>query len=972
MRNLLKVLRQNLVMKFNLINFIIITSTLQTFAQTPIGLPLIKYYSTDEYQAGMNNLHIAQDERGIIYVANNFGLLEYDGTSWKLLGTLGTGQVGGLRHLSINTDHEIAIAGSGKFGYFKTDVSGKWNYHPTSTRIDLKFDEIWKAFNIGQSKIFCGSNNIVELKNDSITIYPFESKMDNFFLINNQIYVYQHEKGISIFKNGELTNICNKPTILGLYVSEMIRMKDDQILIATNVNGIHTLDAGILLPWNQPYQELFSKYIINTMIRLRNGDLAIGTQSNGLMIFSWDGKLKLHLTRNTGLNKLTINTLFEDSQNNLWAGHNNGISCIELGLPFSFLNENVGLPGSGYSGCQNGNTLYLGTNNGLYKWNIHETISKNSHPIKLLDGLIYNVSKLKNKILVGHYRFGFYLDNEKFIRINNTGTWKFRPFNHTPQLLMNGTYDGFEINEIRNNEVKNIASIEGFNQSCQNFEQDNLGNIWLAHGYKGIFRIKLDKDLKTAEEVKMYGIDHGLPSDHSIVVNKIKGELCFSTPDGVYRYNSNNDSFEKHPFYQKFFNPNFRLHYLAEDANENIYYIGNNEAGVLRKNASNTYHKISSGFSKIKNLLHNSPHSINVLPNDKVLFGAKNGFIIYDPLAKNNEQENFNVLIRSFSITKEPDSVVYHGNAFENSQIPSPKLSYNQNSLKFSYSAAYIDPQQMTQYQYKLKGFDDLWSKWEYKSEKEYTNLDNGNYEFKVRAKISNGKISKEESYKFEILPPWHKTSLAYISYIFFTCIVLLAILYFVSRKFNKEKTKILDEQKSVLTKKDKELDQIKTKSEKAIEKLKMDKLRDRIRHKNKELATATMHILNKNDFLSHLKKDLTSLTKKNSRSVPIGELEKLMTGIEKNISHDDDWKNFEVYFDQVHGDFSKRLKEKFPKLSPQDRRLCSYLRMNMTTKEIASLLNITVRGVEISRYRLRKKINLTREINLAEYILNF
>ncbi|WP_026210414.1 ligand-binding sensor domain-containing protein [Flexithrix dorotheae] len=956
-------------MKFTLHFLIFIASALPTIAQTHFGLPLIKYYSTDEYGAGMNNLHIAQDERGIIYVANNFGLLEYDGTSWRLLQT---GETGVLRHLSINADHEIAIAGSGKFGYFKTDEYGNWKYQPTSTKIDKKFDEVWKAFHIGQSKFFCGSYNIVELQNDSITVFPFENKMDNFFLINNQIYVYQPEKGISIFKNGKLTSVCSDPAILGLYVSDMIRMKGDQILVATNVNGIYILSAKTLRPWNPPYQKLFSKYIINTIIRLRNGDLAIGTQTNGLMIFSWNGFLKSHLSRNTGLDQLTINSLFEDAQNNLWAGHNNGISCLELGLPFSFINENVGLPGSGHTGFQEGNSLYLGTNNGLFKWNIDKPLSEDNHPVKLLEGQIYGLSKLNHKILIGQYRNSYYLDNDKPVKINETGTWKFSKLNHTSQYVINGTYDGFELNEMNNNEVRFLGKIKGFIQSCQNFEQDDLGNLWLAHGYKGIYRIKLTQDLKTANEVKEYSIDHGLPSDHSIIVNKIRGELCFSTPDGIYRYNSKSDSFEKHPFYQQFFKPNFRIFHLAEDANENIYYVGIGEVGVLRKEASNNYTKFTTRFSKILNMLNNSPHFVTVLPNDKVLFGAKNGFIIYDPLAKVDDQENFKVLIRNFSLSKDPDSVIYFGNTFDDNQIPKPELLHHQNSLKFSYSATYIDPQQMTQYQYKLEGFDDSWSKWEFRHEKEYTNLDYGAYEFKVRAKIFTGKVSEEESYKFVILPPWYQTNLAYFSYLFLGCILLLASLYFISRKFKKEKSKILNEQKNVLTKKDQELDLIKTKSEKAIEELKTGKLRDRIRHKNKELATATMHIIDKNDFLSDLKQDLTSLTKKNSRSVPIGELEKLMASIEKNMSRDDDWKHFEVYFDQVHGDFSKRLTEKFPKLSPQDRRLCAYLRMNMTTKEIASLLNITIRGVEISRYRLRKKLNLTREINLAEFILNF
>ena len=179
-------------------------------------------------------------------------------------------------------------------------------------------------------------------------------------------------------------------------------------------------------------------------------------------------------------------------------------------------------------------------------------------------------------------------------------------------------------------------------------------------------------------------------------------------------------------------------------------------------------------------------------------------------------------------------------------------------------------------------------------------------------------------------------------------------------------------DQEKELNKKDSELKNVKTESEREIEKLKTEKLKADINHKNKELATSTMHLINKNEFIAHVKQNLTSLVKKNPKDPLAGDLEKIMASIDQNISSDDDWQQFEIHFDQVHGNFSQRLKDKFPNLSPQERRLCAYLRMNMTTKEIANLLNITVRGAEISRYRLRKKLGLSRDTNLAEFILNF
>ena len=144
------------------------------------------------------------------------------------------------------------------------------------------------------------------------------------------------------------------------------------------------------------------------------------------------------------------------------------------------------------------------------------------------------------------------------------------------------------------------------------------------------------------------------------------------------------------------------------------------------------------------------------------------------------------------------------------------------------------------------------------------------------------------------------------------------------------------------------------------------------MKHKTKELANATYHIIQKNKFLNKLKNDLSGLSNKAKSELVEEELRKISRKIDRDIHHDQNWKVFNKYFDDVHQDFMNKLKEKHPDLTPKDLRLCGYLRMNISTKEIAPLLNISVRGVEISRYRLRRKLSLERDDNLIEYLMKF
>jgi DNA-binding CsgD family transcriptional regulator len=90
------------------------------------------------------------------------------------------------------------------------------------------------------------------------------------------------------------------------------------------------------------------------------------------------------------------------------------------------------------------------------------------------------------------------------------------------------------------------------------------------------------------------------------------------------------------------------------------------------------------------------------------------------------------------------------------------------------------------------------------------------------------------------------------------------------------------------------------------------------------------------------------------------------LNDIEKN---DSNWEKFAVHFDEVNNNFLKNLKLRFPKLTNNDLKVCAYLQLNLASKEISQLMNIGVRGVEISRYRLRKKLGLSTEQSLIDFL---
>jgi DNA-binding CsgD family transcriptional regulator len=364
---------------------------------------------------------------------------------------------------------------------------------------------------------------------------------------------------------------------------------------------------------------------------------------------------------------------------------------------------------------------------------------------------------------------------------------------------------------------------------------------------------------------------------------------------------------------------------------------------------------------------------------NNVIFAGKEGFIHYAANKSHDISQEFSTLIRKVQCITGSDSTIFDGNYILNGQIVEnqtenyiQELAYKNNDIRFTYSAPYYEGISDLRYRFFLRNFDKDWSDWNLKTEKEYTNLPEGEYEFMVMAQNTYMKQSKLATYKFRILSPWYRTYAAFAIYAVIGLTIILISMMFVDRKHKKDKIQLKKSQEEELSNKDVQLKTIQKEKEAEITHLKNEKLNAELNHKNTELTSVTMHLLTKNELIGDIKNKLTGLKSKDDKIEIKKSLSKILKEIEASSYLDKDWEQLEFHFDRVHRDFSKRIKKAFPQLTTQEMKLCTYLRLNFTTKEIAQLLHISVRGVEISRYRLRKKLKLDRDQNLSEFILEF
>jgi DNA-binding CsgD family transcriptional regulator len=487
----------------------------------------------------------------------------------------------------------------------------------------------------------------------------------------------------------------------------------------------------------------------------------------------------------------------------------------------------------------------------------------------------------------------------------------------------------------------------------------------MAHGYKGLFNLSFTPDFDSIENVVFYNAENSHLTSNDVNLAKIDGKIVFTDLKKIYSYVKEEGDFVPNNHLDPYLS-GYMVKALKQDREGNIWYFKDIESGVLRKLEDGSYKNIALPFIRIRDKFVKGFEFVYPIDDENVFFGAEKGFIHYNPsIVKDYDYmfESFIRTMRSFN----PDS------AYKvEPEIEPIVLEFNNNDIEFEFAANDFQNADKILFASFLQGHDESWTDWQLKNSRDFTNLYEGEYVFKVKSKNIYGTVSEEVSSAFKVKPPMRRTLIAYFIY---GIIILFALFIFVlvmRRRFEKAKIKSENEQLENFKRKEDALQREALKADKEVIRIRNEKLRAEMKQKDKELANATMQTLQKNRMLITLRDELKKLAAISVDPGHLHEVKHLVRRINKEIDSENQWAIFETHFENVHEEFLKRLKTAYPDLTPRELKLCAYLRLNISSKEISLLMNISTRGVEISRYRLRKKLRLSRETNLTEFILSF
>jgi DNA-binding CsgD family transcriptional regulator len=968
-------------------------SALIGYTQNTIGLPEIINYPKQSYNAGTQNWKIAQDKKGIMYAANDEGLLSFDGSFWKKY-TLPGGT--GVRSLAVGNDGRIYIGSQGEIGYFEPGKNGRLQYRSLNDLIpenEKDFTDIWDVVPVGNEVFFRSYRKIFRLQNDKITVFgnPAWSFLG---LHQNKLISKAWQKGLLQFENGTWVPF-SKANFFPekAEITAIVPLVGDSSLLLTKHHGSYLLHGEDIIPFETPDMRLINEKNPYSAAVINQNQIAIITNLAGCFIINDKGELVQRLSKLDGLQSNNILSVFVDGKKNIWLGLDNGIDFIGYNNAIKHIYPDYQEHSSGKAAVIFQNNLYIGTSNGVYAASLSGQkdmgfIKSKFDLIPGPKGQVWNLCELNGQLVMGHNDGFFVIENKVSRKIDSSsGFWTFLPLsNVTPSpIVMAGTYNGLNFYNFANGKFTN-PEVHSHFESARFVAVDN-DIAWAAHPYKGLYKIILNTGAQKPP-YSVYKDTKGILSSNNNHIFKIKSRVVLTNDKGIFEYNARIDDFEPSTFLQKIL-PKVPIRYLREDNNGNIWFVHDRHLGVA--DLSGKQPQIIY-FPELNNkITGNGLEYVYPYNNNNVFIAAEEGFYLINYDQYKQFREDIPIQISDVRIVNKRDSTIFGGYFNKESEQQhlineeAPDIQYAWNSIHIDYSSPLYGKQSSIEFSYYLEDFDNGWSAWTKKNEKDYTYLSPGTYTFKVKARTHEGRESVVASYKFTILAPWYRSRWAYFLYTLLGILFIYTIYKWQKKKFiiqqqqhDEERQRITylhqleiekhqEEQKQLMYLHQLELER----NEKEIIRLQNERLQSEIVVKNNELASTTFNLVQKGEMLMKVKEEFVRMKKSSEIDKDTDDYRKIlrMLGDDKMKKN---WEQFAVHFDKVHSNFLVSLKNTYPYLTASDLKLCAYLRLNLTSKEIAQIMNITIKGVELGRHRLRKKLGIQPEVNLVNFLLNF
>jgi signal transduction histidine kinase/DNA-binding NarL/FixJ family response regulator len=573
----------------------------------------------------------------------------------------------------------------------------------------------------------------------------------------------------------------------------MTALDQQKLLIGTRDSGFYIYDGGKMEPFVTEADEYLKINQLSHGIRLESGDFALATRLGGLVIIDAGGRLKQIHTRDAGLLDDYVRYVHQDSQGNLWLALDKGIAKIEYHSPLSIIDDRCGLPGIVLSvvGHGPGNDIYTGTTRGLYR-----RISPTRHQqVPGMSAYCWWLLSTGDSLLAAADNGVFQVEQDNVRQVIPNPSYVLHHSRRDKNRVWVGTNQGLVSLAAAPNAPRRWQLEHKFaniDQDIRTIAEDNSGVLWLGTLSQGVIALRFP----TPGRIDDYQANRCEPpaagSLKEAHVFFAAGHVMIAAPTGISRWDEKNGRLVPDLTLGKRFasgKHGEQIFRIAEDNQKHIWFHSRNRNmhAIPREDGGFAIH--DKPFLRIPRVQVNAIYPDPV--ENRVWFANNDGLICFDRTMKKNYRQPVPVYIRNVLAD---GRLVFDGFRAAHGPgpgIPFPIIPYEDRNLRFQFASPYFENETAVRFQSFLEGYDSGWSEWSSEPRKDYTNLDPGTYTFRVRAENIYREQSPEDAFGFRILPPWHQTWWAFVSYGILFFLLMYTIIRWRSLKLEREKERL-------------------------------------------------------------------------------------------------------------------------------------------------------------------------------------
>jgi signal transduction histidine kinase/CheY-like chemotaxis protein len=816
--------------RFPLLALLAFTFTSPSFAQTSqsasakapvpataeIGMPVLENHPVREYNGGVQVWAILQDRRGLIYFGTSGGdIIQYDGVTWRKTFTSSNA----IRSLAMDDAGKIWVGGNGQFGYLAPDAAGTLQYVSLLEKVpeDRRgFTDVWQTLPTPQGVFFRSYGRLFRWDGSRMQTWePSEPKgrFQALSVVRGHIYIAQSGVGLQEIVGDELRNMPGGEAYKDSGKLFLHPWDDGRILISARDQSLTLYDGQKVVPFLTESDEYLKKHRPYTSTLLADGGMAITTLDGGVVILTHDGKLRQVIDEAAGLLDAGALSAYQDREGALWIGMGAGLARVEINSPLSIFSR-VGT----YDMAEFQGRIYASSTRATALSRIipdPQTHLPKSVPLGgSMQGwtlLVFKdpAGKAPDQLLVS--------TSEGVMKLQGDGLVPAMPAVHglqeqtytiaqsrkTPSRIFIGHSDGIGSMRWDGRQWLDEGRLPNTVYECRFIDEDEQGNVWVSGGTGKVLRVQMASTGMKDSKVEVLGQKEGLKQGTIFValaagsifagVDRTKDMLRWDEP--AHKFVVDNrfllpvdapDSFSLVlPYDNNNPGPNGKVWSLTTSSS-------GKRLALFTRQPDGSWHAEEDAYRRIARY---SIENLRVLPDG--VWGA--GEILYRFAAPSSQvaPPPLTTLVRQVNAGSK---IVFGGTSVEGTS--DLRLPPGSDALRFQFATlSYANPAD-TQYQYLLEGADKDWSAWDKQKEANYSGLGPGHYRFRVRSRADDGRTGEEASYAFTILPPWYRTTFAYVVYVLLFILQGVAAWFLISKyeqKKARRRTETLEAQAKAL-----------------------------------------------------------------------------------------------------------------------------------------------------------------------------